>query len=195
MQRFNVQRFMSAARSMGVLKPASSVSAPLNRNLFTQTTTSPLMSSRQTNVCMTKKFASLFAVTRTATTAAPTASAAAEPAPDVFQKHYFHKSAIGLVAVIPAALILSPGHFLTPLVDIALSVLLPFHGHFGMQLVLQDYAYSKKWAQPLLYAVTLLTMIGLFFISGTLGLSKTVKSLWVTEVTPDGSAAPLAKKH
>jgi len=100
---------------------------------------------------------------------------------DVYQKEYFHYSSIALVGLIPVALLLSPSSVVFP-IDVALGFLIPFHGHLGMSLILQDYVTgegAKSIANILLWVVSLLTALGLFRLnlSGP-GLTDTVKILW-----------------
>jgi len=166
------------AANPGVLSAA--VTFNIMKRAFTLPVSPPKMLSR---VCLTQTS------TRTTFRAASTAQpAVASKGGDIYQKDYYHLSSIGLVTLIPVALLLSPSAWNFP-VDIALGFLLPFHGHLGMQLVLSDYVYGKRWAHILLWLVTVLAALGLLRLnlSGP-GISESVKLLWTRQLPAESAA-------
>ena len=102
--------------------------------------------------------------------------------------HFYHKLTLGLCALVPAGLLLSPGPLAMP-VDLALGVGIPVHFQIAGHGLITDYAplvlgnvAAKSVQGPLRGAMTLttvLTALGLLQLNlmGP-GLSETVKSLW-----------------
>tara|TARA_A100001035_G_scaffold237617_1_gene201944 strand:+ start:341 stop:568 length:228 start_codon:yes stop_codon:yes gene_type:complete len=66
-------------------------------------------------------------------------------------------------------------------VDLALGVILPFHGHVGMNYIIGDYVprAARGVARAALIGTTFVTALGLarLNIAGP-GITTTVKSLW-----------------
>eukprot|EP00640_Fibrocapsa_japonica_P006172 CAMPEP_0113934276 /NCGR_PEP_ID=MMETSP1339-20121228/1620_1 /TAXON_ID=94617 /ORGANISM="Fibrocapsa japonica" /LENGTH=118 /DNA_ID=CAMNT_0000936005 /DNA_START=221 /DNA_END=577 /DNA_ORIENTATION=+ /assembly_acc=CAM_ASM_000762 len=93
----------------------------------------------------------------------------------------FHYSSWIMPAAVPLALYMGP---CMPL-DLTLGLLLPIHGHIGMNYVVTDYApkiLPKSLWGPTRYAVlgvTLLSILGLtkLNLEGP-GISATIKGLW-----------------
>lgn len=85
--------------------------------------------------------------------------------------------AVGLLAIIPASLILET----TP-TDYLLAASLTLHAHWGLQQILTDYVHGKtlpKMANGTLYAVSALVFAGLcYFNYNDIGLTKAVKKIW-----------------
>ena len=95
-----------------------------------------------------------------------------------------HKINLALLGAAPVAFILSPSALNMP-IDVALGIMLPIHGHIGMNMVITDYAkklFGKGAVGPARYAmlgVTGITIVGLakLNMSGP-GITETVKSFW-----------------
>jgi len=132
-----------------------------------------------------------------------TADLAKKPAKyDINQTSIPHYTQMALLGLIPAALVLSPSALNVP-VDLALGVLIPFHAHNGMSLIITDYVTGKgaqTAARGLLWASTILAGLGLLSLNlrGD-GLTETVKSLWrptekKEEKKEEQKPAPAAKK-
>ena len=85
-----------------------------------------------------------------------------------------------LAAATPLAVFLSPSAFNVP-VDVALGVILPFHGHVGMNYIIGDYVpkAARGAARAVLIGTTFMTGLGLARLNfqGP-GITTTVKSLW-----------------
>ena len=95
----------------------------------------------------------------------------------------YHKINVGLLAATPLALFVG-GPLQMPL-DLALGVMLPIHGHIGMNMVITDYAKKiagKGAVGPSRMALAVLTgttMIGLLKLNLTgPGITESVKSFW-----------------
>lgn len=87
-------------------------------------------------------------------------------------------SSIGLVALIPAALLAEPSALVYPL-DLALGVLLPVHAHLGMRDVIRDYVPRPQLAQYALWVVTVCTVLGLTKLNfNGAGVTAGAKQLW-----------------
>ncbi len=87
-------------------------------------------------------------------------------------------SSIGLVALIPAALVLEPSSLVYPL-DLALGILLPVHAHLGMRDVVRDYVPRPELAQYVLWVVTVCTALGLTKLNfNGSGVTAGAKQLW-----------------
>lgn len=81
---------------------------------------------------------------------------------DLYQKHFFHYSALGLAVLTPISIFLSQGSLLQFLSDVSLAIVLPIHGYWGMRLVIQDYVpHSFQLFSIILLMVTILTIFGL----------------------------------
>ena len=99
--------------------------------------------------------------------------------------HIYHKINNGLLALAPAAMILSPSPWALP-VDLALGVLFPVHGHIAMNMVLTDYVPKLglgpgflKLTRVLMLGVTGVMTVGLWRLNTEgAGLTYTVKALW-----------------
>jgi len=100
---------------------------------------------------------------------------------DVYQKEYFHYSSIGLAALLPVSLLLSPWSVNFP-VDVTLGVLFPLHGYLGMKLVIADYLPAQPMnnvANTVLLIITLLVGVGLFRLNWNgPGITESLKLLW-----------------
>merc|ERR1712205_8268 len=104
--------------------------------------------------------------------------------------HLYHKLNIGLVAITPLALLLSPSAMSLP-VDLALGVGIPVHFQISGHMLITDYAPlilgnglgKAMWVQNVLRAAmtatTVVTAVGLtkLNLEGP-GLTETIKSLW-----------------
>ncbi len=95
----------------------------------------------------------------------------------------------------PVAIIASPHPAAKP-IDFALAVMIPFHGHVGMNYVISDYvpkAY-KTIARSSMVGLTLITFMGLMKLNtrGS-GITESVKSMWrepKKEATPTLTPLP-----
>lgn len=92
----------------------------------------------------------------------------------------YHATSVGLLALVPAAFVLSPSALSVP-VDYALGVLIPLHSHIGMNNVISDYVPKS---QQTLARLAWLGVTGVVFL-GILrsniegpGLTETIKTIW-----------------
>jgi len=90
---------------------------------------------------------------------------------------WWHYSSYSLVALIPAAF-LFPAN---PVVDYSLALVLPFHSHIGLNMVVTDYVppAMRTVARGGVLVLTSIALLGLLFINiqGE-GLVGTVSHLW-----------------
>jgi succinate dehydrogenase (ubiquinone) membrane anchor subunit len=94
----------------------------------------------------------------------------------------FHKTSVIAVGLFPVALMIPASMSAVAMpVDVALAILLPLHGHIGMNWVLTDYVPGSP-TSPLrvaLLAASALTTLGLLKLSVTGdGLIGSLKSTW-----------------
>ncbi|XP_065900301.1 succinate dehydrogenase [ubiquinone] cytochrome b small subunit A, mitochondrial-like isoform X2 [Dysidea avara] len=82
------------------------------------------------------------------------------------------------LVLLPAA-ILAPSN---PIVDYSLAVVLPLHGHWGIQQAIMDYVHGNamnKFCNALLLAVSMGTFLGLIYLNyNDVGVSAAVAKLW-----------------
>lgn len=92
----------------------------------------------------------------------------------------FHKSALVLTALAPAALMFAP-HSANAPIDYLLAIVIPFHSHVGLNHVVADYVPKamRTMARSGVMGCSFLLFAGLMKlnISG-IGLTETVKALW-----------------
>ncbi len=102
----------------------------------------------------------------------------------------YHSSGYALAGLAPIALILSPSSLNFP-VDLALSVIIPYHSHVGLNYVISDYVPQslRSLARSGLLGITLVTIGGLLMlnIEGP-GLTQSVKGLWQPKKDAPSSA-------
>ncbi|RHY94617.1 hypothetical protein DYB37_006629 [Aphanomyces astaci] len=91
-----------------------------------------------------------------------------------------HYTSYGLLALVPAAVVLSPSALNVP-VDYLLAVLVPVHSHIGINNVVSDYVPKnfKTLARAGVLGASIVTFLGLITLNVTgAGVTETVKSLW-----------------
>ena len=107
---------------------------------------------------------------RTSTTNAPSHNAS-------LQWNVERALAVGLLAIIPASLILE-----TSVTDYLLAASLTLHAHWGLESILTDYIHGRtlpKIVFATLYVVSALVFAGLcYFNFNDIGLTKAVKKIW-----------------
>lgn len=91
----------------------------------------------------------------------------------------YHGSGLVLAGLVPLAFI-SPSTITMPM-DIAASILIPFHSHVGLNYVVSDYVPQARrpLARALVLAATIVATAGLLKLTfhGP-GVTHTIKSLW-----------------
>lgn len=104
------------------------------------------------------------------------------PAADnaTFTTKLYHLTSVGLMALVPAAFVLSPSPLCLP-VDLALGVLIPAHAHVGMNNVISDYVpkSTRQLARIAWLGATAIMFLGFLRcnIEGV-GITETVKTVW-----------------
>lgn len=84
--------------------------------------------------------------------------------------------AVGLLGAVPAGFFF-PG----AVVDYTLAVLIPLHGHWGYDSVIEDYVPDslKNVSKILMYGITGATFAGLMYLNwNDVGICKAVKMIW-----------------
>ncbi|TPX47225.1 hypothetical protein SeLEV6574_g02782 [Synchytrium endobioticum] len=102
--------------------------------------------------------------------------------------HWSAERALSAISVplIGAAVIMGP----TPMIDLALGVVLPLHCHIGFDSILVDYLHERKWGKFVwnfnVWALRLLTALTIYgcyqFNTNDVGLTAFVKRLWTGKV-------------
>ncbi len=91
-----------------------------------------------------------------------------------------HYTSYGLLALVPAAFVLSPSSLNIP-VDYLLAVLIPVHSQIGVNNVVSDYVPKnfQTLARVGVLGASAVTFLGLIALNVTgAGVTETVKSLW-----------------
>jgi len=99
---------------------------------------------------------------------------------DIYQKEWFLYSSFALAVLIPVAFVLSPSVLNKP-VDALLMIAIPFHGHLGLSVVIEDYCHGNFLVimKGLQWVITVVTVLGFFgLLSSGVGIVEPIKSLW-----------------
>lgn len=92
-------------------------------------------------------------------------------------------SSIGLVALIPTALLLEPSSLVYP-VDLALGFLLPLHMQLGMRDIIRDYVPNPQLAQYAMLVISVCAALGLTKLNfNGEGVTAGAKRLWRSSAT------------